>query len=312
MSSPASPAQTRAYIVERLVGEIGEPDAILDTARSLAGRALPAIRQALDELLAAPLELSVGEVALTRFAELAPARPDSTALTVASSPSSPDALVLVADPMAVTLLVCALFGGDLEADIVAIDRPLSPTELEVATIAFGSIAEAINGSGARAFAFKLPLPTAVPGAELAKLAVRDGPAVKVTFQLAAGTAHGAVDLMMPQRVLLKHRGDGAPIVGEAAAADGQWRNRFNEEVMRSGVMLEATMPVRKMTLAELSGLHVGQVIEFKEGAQAEAKLSARHKTLFVCEFGKLGQNYTVRIRHPFDAGKDLMDELMPG
>jgi flagellar motor switch protein FliM len=66
-----------------------------------------------------------------------------------------------------------------------------------------------------------------------------------------------------------------------------------------------------MALGELAGIHVGQLIEFQESAPSQAKLSARHKTLFVCEFGKLGQNYTVRIRHPFDAGKDLMDGLLP-
>ncbi|RVC06359.1 flagellar motor switch protein FliM, partial [Mesorhizobium sp. M7A.F.Ca.CA.002.15.2.1] len=32
---------------------------------------------------------------------------------------------------------------------------------------------------------------------------------------------------------------------------------------------------------------------------------------FVCEFGKLGQNYTVRIRQPYDAGQDFIDGLMP-
>ena len=36
MSSPASPAQTRSYIVERLVGETGEPDRIIEAARALA------------------------------------------------------------------------------------------------------------------------------------------------------------------------------------------------------------------------------------------------------------------------------------
>ena len=59
-------------------------------------------------------------------------------------------------------------------------------------------------------------------------------------------------------------------------------------------------------------LHEGQVIEIEGEAQSQARLSARQKTLFVCEFGKLGQNYTVRIRHPFDAGQDFMDGLAAG
>jgi flagellar motor switch protein FliM len=66
-----------------------------------------------------------------------------------------------------------------------------------------------------------------------------------------------------------------------------------------------------MTLGEIAMLQEGQIIELEENAQSQARLSARNMTLFVCEFGKLGQNYTVRIRHPFDAGQDLMDTLLP-
>ena len=41
MSSPASPAEMRAYIIERLVGETGEPDRVIEAARALAERAMP-------------------------------------------------------------------------------------------------------------------------------------------------------------------------------------------------------------------------------------------------------------------------------
>lgn len=54
------------------------------------------------------------------------------------------------------------------------------------------------------------------------------------------------------------------------------------------------------------------MLEIEENAQGRARLSARNKTLFVCEFGKLGQNYTVRINQPYDAGQDFIDGLMPG
>jgi flagellar motor switch protein FliM len=141
--------------------------------------------------------------------------------------------------------------------------------------------------------------------------LRDGPAVQVTFSVATPASRGTMALTMPQRVLLKHRGDtGAAATGQAPATE--WRDRFSEEVMRSTVTLEATMPLARLTLGDLAGFEKGQVIELEETAQTQARLSARGKTLFVCEFGKLGQNYTVRIRHPFDAGQDFIDGLLPG
>jgi len=310
MVSPASPAETRASIVERLVGDTGEPDRIIASARALAERSLTAVMQGLNAKLASPLDIEIDTVEIGRFAK---ARPSDGrhAMTIASSASSPDALILSANSAAITLLVHALFGGDVDEAIAPMDRDLSPTETEIATMVFEEIAKAMNGSGPRAFEFRLPLPHAITGADLKRHILRDGPAVRVVFSLSSAANSGTVVLTMPQRVLLKHRGD----VGASppsVEAENEWQERFGEEVMRSAINLEATLQLARMTLAEVAELKVGQVIELDDAAQTQAQLSSRNKTLFVCEFGKLGQNYTVRIRHPFDAGQDLMETLLPG
>jgi flagellar motor switch protein FliM len=135
--------------------------------------------------------------------------------------------------------------------------------------------------------------------------------VRVVFSIATPASRGALSLTMPERVLLKHRGDTGQQSPETAQAV-DWRARFSEEVMRSTVTLDATMPLSRLTLGQIAGFAPGQVIELDEGAQVNARLRARDRTLFVCEFGKLGQNYTVRIRHPYDAGQDFIDGLMAG
>jgi flagellar motor switch protein FliM len=311
MASPASPAETRAFILERLVGDTGEPGHVIDAARALGERASPAILQGLSETLSLAVAIELKTVELARFATAMPTG-EGYAMTVAASGSSPDALILTLDPQAVAVIVSALFGGDPDMAISPIERDLSPTETEVATLVFEEIAKAVNGSGARAFEFKLPLPAAITGADLKKHILRDGPGVRVVFSVSTPAGSGNIALMMPQRVLLKHRGGtgAAPDSGSGPSAD--WRQRFSEEVMRSSVDLHATMPLARMTLGQLAGLHEGQIIELEEQAQSQARLSARQKTLFICEFGKLGQNYTVRIRHPFDAGQDFIDGLLPG
>ncbi len=308
MSAPASPAEMRAFIVERLVGDTGEPDQVAAAARALAECAVPAIVRGLQETLGVPLAVEVADVELTRLAQ---ARPDAAdhAMAIAASVSSPDALVLTIDNAAVAVVIDLLFGGDAGEAVAPISRDLSALEVEVATSVFEQVAQAINGSGPRAFEFRLPVPMAMTGAEMHKHMLRDGPAVRVVFSLATAASRGTMALMMPQRVLLKHRGDtGVPAKD---AAGPEWRTRFSEEVMRSSVTLEATMPLARMTLGDVAALAAGQVIEFEETAQANARLSVRNKTLFVCEFGKLGQNYTVRIDRTYDAGQELMDGLLP-
>jgi flagellar motor switch protein FliM len=264
----------------------------------------------LEESMATPLAIEVASIQLCRFAE---ARPDAAnhAMTIAASASSPDALVLSIDNDGLAVVVGTLFGGDPQEPVPPIERDLSPLEIDVATMVFEQVAQAMNGSGPRAFEFKLPLPLAVTGKDMARRILRDGPAVRVCFSLATPASRGTMALTMPQRVLLKHRGDTGMAAREGAPAS-EWRDRFSEEVMRSTVTLEATMPLSRLTLADLATFEEGQVIELDEAAQTQARLSARGQTLFVCEFGKLGQNYTVRVRHPFDAGQDFIDGLLPG
>lgn len=309
MASPANPADMRAYILERLVGDIGEPDHVIEAARALAERAIPAVLQGFADCLAAPVGVELRNVELARFADARPEDATGHAMTIAASASSPDALILLLDPGAIAVAVSTLFGGDPDQPVAPIERELSPTEIEVATMLFAEFAKAINGSGARAFDIRFPLAPSITGVDLRKQIVRDGPAVRIVFAVFTPAGSGKLTVLMPQRVLLKHRGNGG---SAEAAPNADWRAKFNEEVMRSSISLEATMPLSRLTLGEIAGFEEGQVIELDAGAQAQARLSARNKTLYVCEFGKLGQNYTVRIRHPFDAGQEFMDGLVPG
>lgn len=299
----------RAYIVERLVGDTGEPDRVLDAARALAERSIPAALSALNLELASPVNLEVRNVELTRFAAARPEGATNHAMTIAASGTSPDAMTMLADSDAIAVVLSAMFGGDPGMKVAPITRDLSPTEIKIATMIFARIAEAVNGSGERAFNLRFPLAPPMTGAEMAKHVVRDGPAVRVDFAVFSGVSTGRISLLMPQRVFLKHRGDTVAGAGERTGPD--WGARLGEELMRSSVRLDAMMPLSKLTLGQISGLRPGSVIAIDETAQANAVLSARKKPLFICEFGKLGDNYTVRVRHSFDAAQDLMDGLLP-
>jgi flagellar motor switch protein FliM len=144
------------------------------------------------------------------------------------------------------------------------------------------------------------------------MAVRDGPAVRIDFAVGPEGNPGRLSVYLPQRIVLR-RGDDDAASADPAAAEAEsaeWAARFNEEVMRARITLEATMPVGKMTLGAIAALRRGQVIELSRTAPTETRLSARNKLLFVCEFGRLDENYTVRIRKPIDESQDLIEGLM--
>lgn len=301
---PSTPAEMQAYIVERLVGDTAEPDRVLDCAEKLAGRVLRPFAEALNALLATPLSLELGGVKLARIADCGSLlAADGPLLVSASEPDAPDALLLVVDAGALALLVSAMFGGDPGLALPPIAREASAIEQDVAAAVLAELAQALNGSGG--LNLVLPLPAMVSGAAARKTAFRDGPAVRITLRLVSPAASGEIHLFVVQRVLLQRRD------GPSATGEGEWGPRIGEEIMRSGVVLEAVMPMGRFTLGAIAAFAPGSVVPFEPGAQTEARLLVRGRTLYLCEFGRLGAQYTVRIREPFDAAQDFMDGLLP-
>ncbi|MBZ9893826.1 MULTISPECIES: FliM/FliN family flagellar motor switch protein [unclassified Mesorhizobium] len=309
MTSPGSPSQARSLIIERLVGDSGEAAQVIGTGRGMAERAAPLLQKSLTSELGVPVTVDLRGVEVSRVAEARSRAGDTFAMTIVASATSSDAMTLVIDAPAIAVTLCTLFGGDPEMPASPIERDLSQIEVDVSTMVFQQVAQALNGSGRRSLDLRLPVPRAMSGTEAKRHVLRDGAAIRIVFGISTPADSGTVTVTMPQRVVLASR--------DSAAAGGEndqgasWRARFSEEVMRSTVALEATMPLARLTLGDLADFEIGQIIEFEETAQSQARLGARGKTLFVCEFGKLGQNYTVRIKHPYDAGQDFIDGLMP-
>lgn len=310
MNTTASPAEPRDVVIERLLGDTGEPEKVLAAARRLAERAATSVAEAINQALPTSVFVEVGEVKLGRMTD-AKSGKGNQAMTVAPTRLSPDGLVMTFDPQAIAILVNLMFGGEPSRDIAPIDRDLSSIELSVVSLLIQDVARAMNSQGPDGgLGVKLPAPEAITGATMKKHVFRDGPSARIVLTVSTTASRGTLTLTLPQRVLVSDRRPAE--VETSAAPTTEWRSRFSDELMRSTVKLEASMPIGRMTLGELTGLEVGQVIELAENTQSNAVIAARGKTLFACEFGKLGQNYTVRIRRPFDSTEETIEGIVAG
>ncbi|ODT07157.1 MAG: hypothetical protein ABS58_08375 [Mesorhizobium sp. SCN 65-20] len=304
MNMTASPADPRDLVIERMLGDTGEPAKVHSAARRLAERSAPLIAKYLSQLLPEQVFVEVVEVKLARMAD-AKAGKNNQAMTVAMTPTSPDGLVMTLDPQSIALVVHLLFGGDPGRNVAPIDRDLSGIEMGVANMVFHDIARAMNVQGPDGgLGVKLPVPEAITGTEMKKHVFRDGPSARITLSISTAVTRGLLTLTLPQRILIEDKRSKAEKEASSLPTS-EWRSRFSDEVMRSTVRLEASMPLGRMTLGDLTGLMVGQVIELAENAQTNAVIAARGKTLFCCEFGKLGQNYTVRIQRPYETDETI-------
>ncbi|MCR4268343.1 FliM/FliN family flagellar motor switch protein [Nitratireductor sp. ZSWI3] len=310
MALTENPELMRALVVERLVGATGDPRRVSEAARACALRALPQILEAFTDRLPVPVAVDVLDIEIVRLAELKPSADCCDALVVVPSEASGDALSMRLDPRAISVLVSAMFGGDPDLPAPPSERPPSAIECDVAAIAFEVFAKALNGTGARALGLRMPLPKLLSGADFRRFVVRDGPGVRIRFSLGGEEGGGVLTVWMPQRLILEMRGAPQHDKRAESAQASDWTHRFNDEVLRSNVSIKATIPLMRMALGDLASLHEGQVIEFGEGAQSEVRLAVRDKTVFLCDFGKSGNHYTVRIKQPFDARQDVVDGLL--
>ncbi|WEX08299.1 FliM/FliN family flagellar motor switch protein [Chelativorans sp. AA-79] len=311
-AAPDNQALMRNLVVERLVGATGDPRQVVEAARGAAMRALPAVQQVLGERFSPSLAVDIADIDDVRLSEARPGQDSFDALVVVPAASSPDALTMRLDPQALSLLVSIFLGGDPDIPPPPLDRPPSRIELDVAALAFEAFAEALNGTGGRSLGLRLPVSQPLAGpVDFRRFVVRDGPGVRISFSLQGGRETGLLTAWIPHRVILETRvsaGRDAP----GAPAPAEWRQRFGDEVMRSKVEVTATIPLTKLSLGALAELREGQVLALHDTAPAQTRLSVRNRGIFVCEFGKLGQNYTVRIKQPFDDRQDVIEGLLAG
>ncbi|MGC3970563.1 MAG: FliM/FliN family flagellar motor switch protein [Pirellulales bacterium] len=70
---------------------------------------------------------------------------------------------------------------------------------------------------------------------------------------------------------------------------------MTEQVHRSHVTLEARIKLTPLKLGTIAKLAPGDVIPFFDEEDVHVEVNANGKELYACEFGRSGQNYTVRI-----------------
>ncbi|WP_157016406.1 FliM/FliN family flagellar motor switch protein [Mesorhizobium xinjiangense] len=289
-----------ASVLERLIGATGAPDHVMRAARNFAERSLKPLEDALNELFGHRIDVELTDVRVDRMAATLEGCASNEAVIVTASSISPDALTMRLDTQAIGVIVDHLFGAGPDMRAGILEHELSQMEIDASALALQKAAGAFNGTGWRSLQIRFPLPPVETGDALRKMSFRDGPSVRVEYSIGAPGHSGTLVAVLPQRVLLNRANADA---GDAAAA-GKWSERFSEEVLYSQVTLQATVPAGTMSLGEVAELKRGQLIELSADAPGEARLSARNKTLFMCEFGRLGQNYTVRIKSAYRAGTE--------
>ena len=212
----------------------------------------------------------------------------------------------------VITLMETLLGATPDSIEPQVQRPLSRIELDMASMVFEKIASVLR-SGVNApggFEAMIEKPEnaedRVKGAD--DFPSQYGATIRMTIAL--GPVISEFSLIVPQKALLKTQVVLPKSKGSASKTQKEWAEQIGEQVRRSQVTLEARIRLQTLTLRTISKLAAGDVIPFFDTEDVHVDLSANGKELYVCEFGKSGANYMVRVKDNVSSDDDILRHLM--
>ncbi|MDE1992745.1 MAG: flagellar motor switch protein FliM, partial [Rhizobiaceae bacterium] len=190
-------------------------------------------------------------------------------------------------------------------------RPLSMIELDLAVMVFDKIANvlrsAVNAPGG--FEPYLEPPHNIENRAKPAADHVDEFAAAISMTITLGKAESQIVVVVPQRVLLRTVVSAPKAKNPTAISEG-WTEQLSEQVRRSQVTLEARVRLQTLTLNTISRLAVGDVIPFMDAGDVRVEVSANSRDLYICEFGRSGENYTVRVKDNVNSEDELLRHLM--
>ncbi|NLR98952.1 flagellar motor switch protein FliM [Rhizobium sp. P38BS-XIX] len=194
----------------------------------------------------------------------------------------------------------------------AVARPLSVIELDLSVMVFDKIANVLRSAVNAPGGFE-PYLDPPYNAEEISVAIADEAnefAAAISMTVSLGKSVSQLVIVVPQRDLLRTVVS-APRAKNPTAASQAWSEQLSEQVRRSQVTLEARVRLQSLTLDTISKLAVGDVIPFMDNTDnVRVEVSANSKDLYICEFGRSGENYTVRVKDNVNSDDELLRHLM--
>jgi len=117
-------------------------------------------------------------------------------------------------------------------------------------------------------------------------------------------------IIVPQSVLLKTTIVFPKGSGQQRKAKAEWTEQLEEQVRRSAVTIEARIRLESLTLDTISRLQPGDVIPFLDAQDVRVDVNANGRDLYVCEFGRAGSKYTVRVKDTHGSEQDILRHIM--
>jgi flagellar motor switch protein FliM len=258
-------------------------------------RMVAASLESLREVCSAPPQYAFRDVQTEELGETVDAMGDDGLIAVFLVPEWSGRLLFAVDRTFVYSATELLFGGDGTEPQVNVNRPFSQIEKNVAKAVLTSVARALQASLAQSVpGINITFERLESDPGLVTIDDRKSQAVVARFELRAGGRSGSMCIVIPQSTVrsARARRDAA---GEGDAQGGVWVSGMQNKIRSTDVRLRAVLEERQMTLAEITGLRVGQIIPLDTRTDSRIRLECNEEPFFLCEIGQSEGCYTLRV-----------------
>ncbi len=223
----------------------------------------------------------------------------------------PDFTIACSTTVIMAIVEC-MMGGDPDSIIEPEARPASTIELEMAPLITDKIASVVKSAVNAPGNFEPMLTKPYNAAKRPKPAddYVDPFAALIRMKVEFGRVVSEFSVIIPQKTLLKTvvRAPVAVSTGNKTATD--WTEIIQDQVRRSDVRVEARIHLTPLTLGAIAKLQPGDVIPFLEKGDVHVQVNANGRDLYSCEFGRAGDQYTVRVKETAGSEDDLLRDIL--
>lgn len=223
----------------------------------------------------------------------------------------PDFTIACSTTIIMAMVEC-MMGGDQNAIVEPEARPASTIELEMAPMLTDKIAQVIKSAINAPGNYEPLLSKPYNAAKRPKPAddYIDMHAALIRMKIEFGAVVTEFSVIIPQKVLLKTVVKAPVAVTTSGKTLNDWTDVLQDQVRRSEVRVEARVHLTPLKLGTISRLQAGDVIPFLDKGDVHVQVNANGRDLYSGEFGRAGEQYTVRVKDTAGSEEDLLRDIL--
>ncbi len=240
-------------------------------------------------------EISVGPVRVQKYSEFIRNLVVPTNLNMVQVKPLRGTALFIFDPTLVFLVVDNLFGGDGRFQTKVEGREFTQTEHRIIKKLLEVVFENYEKSWSPIYAVKFAHLRSEMHTQFASIATPNEVVVTTTFTIELGTASGDFHLCMPYAMIEPIRDIlYSSLQGDRMEADKRWVRLLSRQVQCAEVELVANLGAARLTLNQVNGLKVGDVIPLHIPSELSAEVGG--VPVMECNYGVFNGQYALRVQ----------------